>query len=79
MTDSDQEFRRDLLAQLDAAYDPVRIARWAYSKFLGTKVDDRSDPVREALIDLFTMEEGEEFHSPEEKLRATADRFIASP
>ena len=76
---SDQEFGRDLLAQLDAGYDPVRIARWAYGKFLGTGVDDRSDAVREALIDLFTMEEGEEFHIPEEKLRATAGRFIASP
>jgi hypothetical protein len=77
MTYSDQEFGRDLLAQLDADYDPVRIARWAYGKFL--EPGERSDSVHEALVDLFTMEEGEEFHIPEEKLRATADRFIASP
>ncbi len=76
MTYSDQEFRRDLLAQLDVGYDPVRIARWAYGRFL--EFAERSDSVSEALIDLFTMEEGEEFYISEEELRATADRFIAS-
>ncbi len=77
MTYSDQQFGRDLLAQLDADYNPVRIARWAYGRFL--EPGERSDSVREALIDLFTMEEGEEFHISEEQLRATAERFIASP
>lgn len=77
MTYSDQDFGRDLLVQLDTGYDPVRIARWAYGRFL--EPGERSDAVHEALIDLFTMEEGEEFHIPEEKLRATADRFIVTP
>ncbi|MDB5349283.1 MAG: hypothetical protein JWN86_530 [Planctomycetota bacterium] len=77
MAYSDHEFGQDLLAQLDAGYDPVRIARRAYGRFL--EPGERSDSVHEALIDLSTMEEGEEFHIPEEELRATADRFIASP
>jgi hypothetical protein len=76
MSYSDQEFGRDLLAQLDMGYDPARIARWAYGRFL--EPGERSDSVHEALIDLFTMEEGEEFHIPEEQLRETAGRFIAS-
>lgn len=77
MNYTDQDFGRDLLAQLDAGYDPARIARWAYSRFL--EPGERSDSAHEALIDLFTMEEGEEFHIPEKRLRETAGRFIGSP
>jgi hypothetical protein len=73
---SDQQFGRDLLAQLATGYDPVRIARWAFHQFLETGAHDTSPAVRDALVDLFTMEEGEEFHIPEEELRTRAMTFV---
>jgi hypothetical protein len=39
---------------------------------------DCSPAVREALIDIFTMQEGEEFHIPEMELRKRAQEFASS-
>ena len=68
----------ELLAQLNQGYDPVRIAKWAYATFLDPDKRGRSQQVHDTLIDIFTMEEGEEFHIPEEELGATAERFASS-
>jgi hypothetical protein len=77
MNYSDHEFGTDLLAQLDLGYDPVRIAQWADSVFFRPYFN-YSNGVRATLIDLFTMQEGEEFHIPEEVLRAKAQHFLTS-
>jgi hypothetical protein len=71
---TNRQFGIDLLAQLDQGYDPIRIARWADQLFL-TPDYDFSKAVRESLIDIFTMQEGAEFHIPESELRARAERF----
>jgi hypothetical protein len=78
MTYTDPQFGQDLLAQLTQGYDPVRIAKWAYGTFLDANRRDRSRRVHDALVDLFTMEEGPEFYIPEEELRARAQSFIAT-
>jgi len=76
MTYTDGQFGEDLRGQLDAGYDPVRIAKWA---FVVWKMDanrrHRSAAVEKALGDLAVMEEGLEFHIPESELRAMAQRF----
>jgi len=77
MTYTDSEFGQDLLAQLAQGYDPRRIANWAYALFMDASRRDRSREVHDALVDLFTMEEGPEFHISEEELRAKAHSFIA--
>jgi hypothetical protein len=77
MNYSDQQFGRELLEQLDRGYDPLRLARWADQIFLsGSR--GKSQAVRDALIDIFTMQEGEEFYIPEDELRARAQRFESS-
>jgi hypothetical protein len=63
MTYTDKQFGSDLLAQLHQGYDPSRIARRADNVFFATHNMDCSPAVREALIDIFTMQEGEEFRS----------------
>lgn len=75
MTYTDQQFGSELLAQLDQGYDPLRIAQWADRIFLNS---DYTNAVREALIDIFTMQEGEEFHIPEAELRKRAQEFATS-
>jgi hypothetical protein len=75
---TDTQFGMELLAQLDQGYDPMRIAKWAYTMYLDPDRRGCSQQVLDALIDIFTMEEGEEFHIPEEELRATAERFASS-
>lgn len=76
---TDEQFGKDLHGQLDAGYDPVRIAKWAFSVW---KMDpdrrQRSDAVERSLGDLAVMEEGPEFYIPEPELRAMAQRFLAS-
>jgi len=72
------EFGRELSAQLDRGYDPIRIARWAWQQFTDPDRRERSDELRSALLDLVTMEEGTEFHIPETDLRSMARRFMAS-
>jgi hypothetical protein len=75
MTYTDKQFGNDLLVQLDQGYDPSRIARWADNVFFATHNIECSPAVREALIDIFTMQEGEEFQIPEADLRALALAF----
>lgn len=79
MTYSDQQFGHDLQAQLDAGYDPIRIAKWAFTIW---KMDPdrrhRSTVVEQCLGDLAVMEEGPEFRIPEAELRATANRLISA-
>jgi hypothetical protein len=77
MTYSDREFGIELLRQLDAGYEPLRLAQWADHLFLSGDCK-YSSAVRESLIDLFTMQEGEEFVIPVEELRDRARQFIAS-
>jgi hypothetical protein len=77
MTYSDHQFGIDLLVQLDEGYDPIRLARWADQVFLSGD-HQYSKAVRESLIDIFTMQEGEEFYIPENELRARAQRFVSS-
>jgi len=78
MTYTDCQFGRELLAELDLGYDPLRIAKWAYGVFMDASRRDRSRQVHDALVDLFTMEEGPEFHIPDAELRALAQRFISA-
>jgi hypothetical protein len=78
MTYTDQQFGNELLAELDQGYDPLRLARWADRVFFMTHSADCSPAVREALIDIFTMQEGEEFHIPEMELRKRAQEFASS-
>jgi hypothetical protein len=61
MVYTNQQFGADLLAQLEEGYDPIRIAKWAYAVFLDPDRGELPRAVYDALIDLFTMEEGEEF------------------
>ncbi len=77
MTYTDQQFGSELLAQLDQGYDPLRIAQWADRVFFNTHNADCSPAVREALVDIFTMQEGEEFHIPEAELRKRAQEFAS--
>jgi hypothetical protein len=76
MTYTDAQFGQDLLAELTRGYDPGRIAEWAYAIFMDADRRDRSHEVHHALIDLFTMGEGSEFHIPEQELRVRAVSFI---
>lgn len=79
MTYTDQQFGHDLLAHLKAGYDPVRIAKWAFTVWrMDPERRDRSAGVEQCLGDLAVMEEGPEFHIPEEELRAMAQRFIST-
>ncbi|MAT71552.1 MAG: hypothetical protein CMJ58_18750 [Planctomycetaceae bacterium] len=75
MTYTDQQFGAKLLAQLDQGYDALRIAQWADRVFLSCSY---STEVRETLIDIFTMQEGEEFHIPEAELRRRAQEFASA-
>jgi hypothetical protein len=75
---TDQQFGKELLTELDRGYDPIRISKWADSIFFSTRVCDSSSAVKNALIDLFTMQEGEEFFLPESDLRKRAQEFLAS-
>jgi len=77
MTYTDKQFGSDLLAELDKGYDPLRIARWADRVFFDTHSAECSPAVREALIDIFTMQEGEEFHISEAELRKRAQEFTS--
>jgi len=72
---SEKQFGRDLLAELERGYDPVRLARWAFNQYLQTRECSRQ--VHDRLIDLFTMEEGEEFHIAEPDLRTMAAELLA--
>jgi hypothetical protein len=78
MTYTDRQFGTELLAELDAGYDPIRIAKWAYVIFLDADRRDRTRRVEGTLIELFTMEEGLEFHITEAELRARAQRLISA-
>jgi hypothetical protein len=74
---TDHQFGVELLAQLDVGYDPLRIAEWADQLFLSGDYE-YSEAVRESLIDLFTMQEGDEFIVCEADLRSLANSFMRS-
>ncbi len=78
MTYTDKQFGTELLAELDQGYDPLRIARWADHVFFNTHNAECSPAVREALTDIFTMQEGEDFYIPEAELRKRAQEFSSS-
>jgi hypothetical protein len=76
---SNQVFGRELSAQLDAGYDPARIAKWAFTVWrMDPDRRHRSAAVEECLGELAVMEEGPEFHIPEDELRAMAQRFTSA-
>ena len=71
---SDSQFGHELLSQMAAGYDPARLAKWAESTFYSGR--KYSPAVRKALINLFTMLEGDEFHSPQAGVIGIALQFI---
>jgi hypothetical protein len=78
MTYTDSQFGHDLLAQLDAGYDPIRIAKWAFTVWrMDPNRRRRSAAVEQCLGDLAVMEEGPEFYMSEVEIRAMANRFIS--
>lgn len=73
---SDQQFGQELMTQLDIGYDPIRIAKWAFARYLSVTGDDASEAVYDAIESIFTMEEGPQFYFSDAELRAMAQRFM---
>ena len=72
------EFGRDLLSQIEDGYDPVRIARWAFSKFMDPDAGIRDKELSDLILEVVVMEEGPEFEYSEEELRQFAERLVMS-
>jgi hypothetical protein len=63
------------LAELEPAFDPVRIGHWAYRKFLdytGKMQEGLSDKVMQIAL----LEEGPEFEMSIEEIRAFAMKML---
>lgn len=69
------DFGKGLLDELEKGYDPVRIAKWAYTIKLDNEIDAG---LYDDLMTVATMEAGPEFHLTENELRRLAARLIES-
>lgn len=65
------EFGSELLDELDRGYDVVRLARWAYSRYLH-QCSHMESNLREKIMQVVAMEEGPEFEMSEAELREFA-------
>jgi hypothetical protein len=63
-----RQFGSELLAELDRGYEVVRLARWAYSRYLAHS-RNLEEGLREKIMQVVVMEEGPEFEMSETELR----------
>ena len=75
MTYSAHDFRRDLDRELDAGYDVVRIARFAFDIYQ-TRGRELSPKLDEKVVQVVAMEEGPEFEMTEDELRQFAMNVV---
>ena len=72
-----QDFGRELLAEIDKDYDTIRLAKWAFSKYMDPEVKVEDSKVDDAMMTIVAMEEGPEFEYSEAELREFAQKLIA--
>lgn len=65
-----KQFGTELKAELDRGYDPVRIAKWCYVKYLDER--EREDGLGEIMYEVFGMDAGPEFVIPLAELESIA-------
>jgi hypothetical protein len=70
---SSRDFGRELLAEIARGYEPVRIARWAFSKIMDPDIKIESAELHHTIITVVAMEEGPEFEYSESDLRTLAE------
>jgi len=75
---TEERFARDLTAELDRDFDPVRIAKWAFTVWSDPDRRDRALTVTECLHTLALMEQGPEFYLTEQEIREMAKRTARS-
>lgn len=73
---SSRDFGRELLAEIAHGYDPVRIARWAFSKIMDPDTKIENAELYHTIITVVAMEEGPEFEYSESDLHALAETLI---
>ena len=70
-----RRFGEELKAQLDIGYDPCRIARWCYERYLDER--DREEGLDEIMDEIYGMDAGPEFAIPEDDLRGIASSLVS--
>lgn len=58
----------EVTKEIEAGYDVVKLARWAYAKYL-RESNNLQTGLKEVLMDIVLMEEGPEFEMSEHELR----------
>lgn len=66
-----KQFGAELLLELDRGYDVIRLARWAYSRYLDQS-RNLEENLREKIMQIVAMEEGPQFEISESDLRKFA-------
>ncbi len=61
-----KQFGTDLMAELEQGYDPIRIAKWCYTKHLDER--DLEDGLYEIIYEVYGMDAGPEFIIPQTEL-----------
>lgn len=67
-----RQFGAELLDELSLEYDPVRIARWCYAKYLDER--DLEDGLGEIMYEVYGMDAGPEFIIPLDELKDIAKK-----
>ena len=73
-TISRKEFASSLIDQLRMGFDVSRISRWALTMYLDRSLEGDNE-LKEAIMDLITMDQGREFEFTEEELYGLARRL----
>ena len=75
MTYTPNDFRNDMISEIEKGYDPVRVAQAAYGiiQELGAKI---STEFHNEILGVAVMEEGPQFEMTETQLREYLDRMV---
>ena len=75
MTYTPDDFRNDLICEIERGYDPVRVAQVAFGimQDLGAKI---STEYHNEILGVAVMEEGPQFEMTETQLREYLDRMV---
>lgn len=77
MTYTPDDFRNDMISEIEKGYDPVRVAQAAYDIYQDPDIDTSTEFANE-IMGVMLMEAGPEFEMTEEQLREYLDRMVAA-